>query len=113
MLFNYKEHRIFAFSDTHGMHNRLHIPEEANILLCAGDACMAEHGALDLLSLDGKMAVDIETEGWKIVLLSNVESTCTGDENCPLDHDSPNHLPECIGACDRSADCDATVHDKN
>lgn len=76
-------------------------------------ACMAEHGALDLLSLDGKMAVDIETEGWKIVLLSNVESTCTGDENCPLDHDSPNHLPECIGACDRSADCDATVHDKN
>ena len=37
MLFNYKEHRIFAFSDTHGMHNRLHIPEEADILLCAGD----------------------------------------------------------------------------
>jgi len=37
MLFNYKEHRIFAFSDTHGMHNRLHIPEKADILLCAGD----------------------------------------------------------------------------
>ncbi len=37
MLFNYKEHRIFAFSDYHGMHKWLHIPEEADILLCAGD----------------------------------------------------------------------------
>lgn len=37
MRFNYKEHRIFAFSDTHGMHKWLHIPEEADILLCAGD----------------------------------------------------------------------------
>ena len=37
MLFNYNEHRIFAFSDTHGMHKWLHIPEEADILLCAGD----------------------------------------------------------------------------
>ena len=37
MLFNYKEHRIFAFSDSHRMHWRLHIPEEADILLCAGD----------------------------------------------------------------------------
>lgn len=37
MLFNYKGHRIFAFSDTHGMHRRLYIPESADILLCAGD----------------------------------------------------------------------------
>lgn len=37
MLFNYKSHRIFAFSDTHGMHRRLHVPEAADILLCAGD----------------------------------------------------------------------------
>lgn len=37
MLFNYKEHRVFAFSDTHGFHRRLHIPEEADVLLCAGD----------------------------------------------------------------------------
>lgn len=37
MLFNYKEHRIFAFSDSHGMHKWLHILEEADILLCAGD----------------------------------------------------------------------------
>lgn len=53
-----------------------------------------------------------ETQGWKIVLLSNVESTakCTGEANCPLPHDSQDHLPGCIGACDRSADCDATVH---
>ena len=37
MLFNYKGHRIFAFSDAHGMHRRLYIPESADILLCAGD----------------------------------------------------------------------------
>ena len=37
MLFNYKEHRIFAFSDSHGMHRQLYIPETADILLCAGD----------------------------------------------------------------------------
>ena len=37
MLFNYKGHRIFAFSDTQGMHRRLYIPESADILLCAGD----------------------------------------------------------------------------
>ena len=37
MLFNYKGHKIFAFSDTHGMHRRLYIPESADILLCAGD----------------------------------------------------------------------------
>ena len=37
MLFNYKGHRIFAFSDTHGMHRRLHIPKSADILVCAGD----------------------------------------------------------------------------
>ena len=37
MLFNYKGHRIFAFSVTHGMHRRLYNPESADILLCAGD----------------------------------------------------------------------------
>lgn len=37
MLFNYKGHRIFAFSDTHGMHRHLLVPEGADILLCAGD----------------------------------------------------------------------------
>lgn len=37
MLFNYKGYRIFAFSETHGMHRRLYIPESADILLCAGD----------------------------------------------------------------------------
>lgn len=50
MLFNYKEHRIFAFSDSHGMHKRLHIPEEADILLCAGDVVITHippEGILD------------------------------------------------------------------
>ena len=37
MLFNYKGHRIFAFSDTHGMHSGFYIPESADILLCAGN----------------------------------------------------------------------------
>ena len=30
--------RIFAFSDTHGLHRKLVIPEETEILVCAGDA---------------------------------------------------------------------------
>ena len=29
--------KYFAFSDSHGMHRRLYIPETADILLCAGD----------------------------------------------------------------------------
>ena len=39
MLIEYKGHRIFAFSDTHGMYRRLSIPADADILICAGDAC--------------------------------------------------------------------------
>ena len=30
--------RIFAFSDTHGLHRKLVIPEETEILVCAGEA---------------------------------------------------------------------------
>ena len=29
---------IFAFSDTHGNHRKISVPEEADILICAGDA---------------------------------------------------------------------------
>ena len=29
---------IFAFSDTHGNHRRLKVPEDADIIICAGDA---------------------------------------------------------------------------
>lgn len=29
---------IFAFSDTHGAHRDLRVPEEADIIICAGDA---------------------------------------------------------------------------
>ena len=39
MTIEYKGHKIFAFSDTHGMYRRLDVPEDANILICAGDAC--------------------------------------------------------------------------
>jgi|GEM_PF-172765 hypothetical protein len=37
MLIEYKNHKIFAFSDTQGLNNRLEIPEEADILICAGN----------------------------------------------------------------------------
>lgn len=30
--------KIFAFSDTHGMHRKLRIPTDTDILICAGDA---------------------------------------------------------------------------
>ena len=39
MLIGYKGHKIFAFSDTHGMYRRLSIPADADILISAGDAC--------------------------------------------------------------------------
>ena len=39
MVIPFKGHTIFAFSDTHGMYRRLAIPSEADILICAGDAC--------------------------------------------------------------------------
>ncbi len=39
MVIPFKGHSIFAFSDTHGMYRRLAIPAEADILICAGDAC--------------------------------------------------------------------------
>ena len=39
MLIDYKGHKIFAFSDTHGMYRRLSIPADADILISAGDAC--------------------------------------------------------------------------
>ncbi len=38
MLIKYKYHKIFAFADTHGMYRRLTVPE-ADVLICAGDAC--------------------------------------------------------------------------
>lgn len=37
MIIPYKNHTVFAFSDTHGMHSRLTIPSEADTLICAGD----------------------------------------------------------------------------
>ena len=39
MVIDYKGHRIFAFSDTHGMYRRIAIPADTDILICAGDAC--------------------------------------------------------------------------
>lgn len=39
MLINSKGHKIFAFSDTHGMYRRLQVPAAADIFICAGDTC--------------------------------------------------------------------------
>lgn len=39
MLIEYKGHKLFAFSDPHGLYRRLSVPSEADILICAGDAC--------------------------------------------------------------------------
>jgi len=39
MVIPFKGHTIFAFADTHGMYRRLSIPADADILICAGDAC--------------------------------------------------------------------------
>lgn len=39
MTIDFKAHKIFAFSDTHGMYRRLSIPADADIIICAGDAC--------------------------------------------------------------------------
>ena len=37
-LFQIKNLTIFAFSDTHGSHRCLQVPEDADIIICAGDA---------------------------------------------------------------------------
>ena len=39
MVIPFNGHSIFAFSDTHGMYRRLAIPADADIFICAGDAC--------------------------------------------------------------------------
>lgn len=39
MIIEYKGHKIFAFADTHGMYRRMQVPTDADILICAGDAC--------------------------------------------------------------------------
>lgn len=39
MTIDYKGHKIFAFSDTHGIYRKLEVPSDADILICAGDAC--------------------------------------------------------------------------
>lgn len=47
MLIEYKNHKIFAFSDTHGLNDRLDIPKNADILICAGN-CIREDNMLYL-----------------------------------------------------------------
>jgi Icc-related predicted phosphoesterase len=37
-MINLNSHSIFAFSDTHGLHRDVIVPEEADIVICGGDA---------------------------------------------------------------------------
>lgn len=37
MKIDYKGKQLFAFSDTHGMHRKLSIPQDTDILIYAGD----------------------------------------------------------------------------
>ena len=37
-MLSIKEQSIFAFSDTHGKHRELKVPENVDIVICAGDA---------------------------------------------------------------------------
>ena len=57
MYFNYKGQRIFAFSDTHGMHRNWRIPSDTDILICAGDAIsnFSEEDLKDFLSWYSKI----------------------------------------------------------
>lgn len=52
MLVEYKGHKIFAFSDPHGMYRRLDVSADADVLICAGDACegFAVEGLKDFFS---------------------------------------------------------------
>ena len=52
-------------------------------------------------------------KGWTVLLLSNQEAVCTGDETCTLDPSSLEHQEGCIKACDKDDACDATVHHKD
>ena len=38
MYFKFNDINIFAFSDTHGNHRELKVPENVDIVICAGDA---------------------------------------------------------------------------
>lgn len=51
MILDYKGKRLFAFSDTHGRHRDLSIPQSADILVCAGDVVsdFQENGLEDFL----------------------------------------------------------------
>ena len=38
LVINIKGECVFAFSDTHGNHRKLQVPEDVDIVICAGDA---------------------------------------------------------------------------
>lgn len=37
MVVSFNDKRVFAFSDTHGRHRGMRVPEDTDILICAGD----------------------------------------------------------------------------
>lgn len=69
MLINYKNKKIFAFSDTHGMNNRLEIPEDVDILICCGDC--ARDGAVRSYFVDFLDWFSKQTARYKIYVPGN------------------------------------------
>ena len=69
MYFNYKGQRIFAFSDTHGMHRNWRIPSDTDILICVVDAISnILEGDLKKYIINGFVSDDDNTnEGYPII----------------------------------------------
>ncbi len=65
MLIKNCDKTIFAFSDAHGNHHRLQVPEDADIIICAGDAVEDDLKAQPKWHLFGHIH---ETEGQQFQL---------------------------------------------
>ena len=68
---------IFAFSDTHGTHSRLQVPEDADIIICAGDAVEDDLKGSeydDFISWFGALPVK-----WKLFVPGNHELSFSRD----------------------------------
>lgn len=98
-------HKIFAFSDTHGNHRRLQVPEDADIIICAGDAVEDDLKGSeydDFISWFGALPAK-----WKLFVPGNHELAFDLDES-----DGINRKFEDAGITvlqDAVEDCDGVV----
>ena len=79
MMMTLKHKTIFAFTDTHGRHSGLGIPENMDILVCAGDVCE-----------DGDEAQLQDFFAWFAALPANHKLFVPGNHDLPFDLD-PEH----------------------